>query len=263
VEYFLYNFQGFMLVFARLVGMFSLLPIYSSESFPFSTRMILSFLISMVIFPVSGAHLPPIPGNMILYGVYVVGEALVGITMGFIIQILFASFQMAGEFFNVQLGFGYTEVLDPLTQVSLPVINTLKNMMGLLIFLISGTHRVVIEALAYSFQNIKIFLLNSQVSNGLITVFRDAIGAMFLVSFKIALPVVAILFLVTLAEALMGKAAPQMNVMQLSFPVKVAIGLFVLISTLGFIVEMMVHTLDLGLDKVFFMIKSWPKEFSP
>jgi flagellar biosynthetic protein FliR len=136
-------------------------------------------------------------------------------------------------------------------------------MMGLLIFLISGTYRVVIEALAYSFQNIKIFLLTSQVSNGLITVFRDAIGAMFLVSFKIALPVVAILFLVTLAEALMGKAAPQMNVMQLSFPVKVAIGLFVLISTLGFIVEMMVHTLDLGLDKVFFMIKSWPKEISP
>jgi flagellar biosynthetic protein FliR len=258
MEAFIYNFQGFLLVFARILGLFSLTPVFSSESIPISLRMIFAFLCALIIAPVSFAFLPPVPGDMLEYGLLVISEVMIGVLIGFLIAIFFAAFQMAGDFFNVQLGFAYTEVLDPMTQVSLPVISSLKNLMAILVFLGVGAHRYVIQSIAYSFQKIRLIQFNEEVNQGIYKVIEQSLGAMFVVAFKISLPVLGILFLVTVAEALMGKAAPQLNILQLSFPIKVAIGLFVLIAIMPFLVAQMEAAFQLSFDKMDLLFRGWP-----
>lgn len=258
MDSFVNNFQSFMLMFARLMGLFMLTPVYSSQSVPISLRMILSFLITLILFPVSFQFMPAIPGDMTTYALLTISEVMIGLLIGFLIAIFFAAFQMAGDFFNVQLGFAYTEVLDPMTQVSLPVISSLKNLMAILVFLSVGAHRMVIKSLAYSFEKIRTIDFTNEVNQGIYRAIEDALGAMFIVAFKIALPVLGILFLVTIAEALMGKAAPQLNILQLSFPVKVGIGLIVLISIMSFIVAQMESAFQVAFDKIDILFRGWP-----
>ncbi|WCL48272.1 flagellar biosynthetic protein FliR [Leptospira sp. GIMC2001] len=258
MEGFVYNFQTFMLMFARLLGLFMVTPVFSSESVPVSLRMIFSFLVTLIMFPVSFQYMPSVPGNMVVYGLLVLSEIFIGLMIGFIIAIFFAAFQMAGDFFNVQLGFAYTEVLDPMSQVSLPVVSTLKNLIAILVFLTIGAHRMVISSLAYSFEKVRIIEFTEEVNLGIYRALEQCLGAMFLVAFKIALPVLGILLLVTIAEALMGKAAPQLNILQLSFPIKVVIGLIVLIAVMGFIVSQMESAFQVAFDKIDLLFRGWP-----
>ncbi len=259
MEPFVNNFQTFLLILSRILGLLTVAPIFSADSIPFAVRMMLSFLFSLILFPVSAGFMPPVPGSMAAYAMYVGSEVMIGVLLGFLVNIIFAGFQMAGEFFSVQIGFGYTEVLDPVSQTSNPVISTMKNLMAMLIFLIVGGHRILFESLAFSFEKVRMVKFTGEVNSGIMKTFEYAFGAMFVVAFKIALPVLGILFLVTVAEALMGKAATQMNIMYLSFPVKLVIGLFVLIAILPFIEKQMVHGFEVSFDRMNVMLSEWPK----
>lgn len=258
LDYFVLNFQTFMMMYVRILALFFTAPILSSDSVKMPTRFMLALMFTMIIFPVTAEYMPGVPDNMILYSLILTMEILIGILIGFILSLIFAAFQMAGEFFNVQLGFGYTEVLDPVSQTSLPVISTLKNLMGMLIFLVTGAHRVMIESVAFSFQKIQMYHLSNVENSGIAKLIEGMIGVMFIVAFKIAFPVLGILFLVTVAEALMGKAAPQLNILQLSFPIKVVIGLVVLIAVIPFIAKQMSQGFELTFDRINQMILKWP-----
>ncbi|MGJ4746594.1 flagellar biosynthetic protein FliR [Leptospira sp. SA-E8] len=258
MEYFIGNFQVFLLILARIVGLLSVAPVFSFASISFPQRMTLGFLISVILFPVSASFVPPIPGNMTDYGLVVMAEVLIGVLMGFLVSLVFSSFQMAGEFFNVQLGFGYAEILDPISQTSLPVISTLKNMLGMLLFLSLGAYRFLFESLVYSFEKVQVLKLVPEIQDGLYKAMEEAVGAMFLVAFKISLPILGVLFLVTVSEALMGKAAPQLNILQLSFPIKIAIGLIVMILIVPFLITQMDNAFQLSFEKMNLMLKGWP-----
>ncbi|MDX1959113.1 MAG: flagellar biosynthetic protein FliR [Leptospiraceae bacterium] len=258
MESFLYNFQTFLMILARIMGLFFVAPVFSSDSISTPYRIFLSFLITLIIFPVTFGYMMKVPESMGAYSLIILSEVFIGVLIGFILTILFAAFQMAGEYFSVQIGFSYSETLDPVSQASVPVISTLKNLMGILIFLVIGAHRLVIETIAISFQRMSIINLSAEIQNGIFKTFEYAIGAMFLVAFKIALPVLGVLLLVVIAEALMGKAAPQMNILQLSFPVKIMIGLVVLILIIPLVELQMVRGFEIGLDQVQRLMKEWP-----
>ena len=258
--YFLYNFQTFLMILARIFGLFSIAPVFGSDAVSFSYRIMLSFLVSLILFPFTAEHMMQVPGGMGEYSIIILSEALIGILIAFLVNIIFAGFQMAGEYFSVQMGFGYTEVLDPVSQTSLPVISQLKNLKGVMVFLETGAHRLMIETLALSFEKIRILEFTAEINKGILKVFESALGAMFLVAFKISLPVLGILILVTIAEALMGKAAPQMNVLQLSFPAKIVIGMAVLIIVLPLIEKQMVMSFELSFDRIQTLLRLWPQK---
>ncbi|MCB1157674.1 MAG: flagellar biosynthetic protein FliR [Leptospiraceae bacterium] len=258
METFVEHFQLFMLLFARIVGLFSSAPIYASAAMKVSTRMILAFFISLVLFPVSAKFLPGVPTHMGDYYLLILSELLVGLFMGFMVSIIFASFQMAGQYFSVPIGFGYTEVLDPVSQSNLPVISTLKNLLGMMLFLVLGAHRVLIESLHYSFEKVQVLQFTAEINQGLFKALQLAIGSMFVVAFQISLPILGILILVSIAEALMGKAAPQLNILQLAFPTKIAIGLSVLIIVSPFVIKQMENAIVIAFDRLNILLREWP-----
>ncbi|MCB1141043.1 MAG: flagellar biosynthetic protein FliR [Leptospiraceae bacterium] len=258
MEYFVYNFQTFLMIFARTLALFTVAPVFGSDAVSYPYRIMLSFMLSLILFPVTSGFMMEVPPGMGEFGLIIFSEVLIGLLIGFIISIIFAGFLMAGEYFSVQMGFSYTEVLDPVSQISLPVMSQLKNLMGLMLFLVTGAYRVMIESLALSFQKIQILTFTPDVNRSIMHVFEASIGAMFVVAFKISLPVLGILILVSISEALMGKAAPQMNILQLSFPAKIVVGLIVMIIVIPFIEQQMVDSFEISFDRIQRLMRVWP-----
>jgi flagellar biosynthetic protein FliR len=255
------QFQLFTLIFARFLALFSVAPGYSGDSLPFFSRFALSFITAGIITPVADmpAGFEEDLKNSFLMIVF--EQAAIGLFIGIAMQFLFAAYQLAGEFFSVQMGFGISEVLDPLSQTSLPVIGTLKNLVALFVFFISGAHTYLIQALAFSVERVPhlgfSFLTQGVVQNQLFKYFALLSGGMFISALKISLPVIGCLLLVSVTLGILSKAAPQMNMLVLGFSAKIVIGFMVLAILAPLLVQTMFAEMDRSLTTLDAMLKAW------
>jgi flagellar biosynthesis protein FliR len=244
MQYFVYHFQVFLLIMMRMNSMMIIAPFFSSGVIPFKVKALISFLITLVIFPVVAKSGYIIPGDIGGYSLLILKEVLIGLYLGFLLSLIFTAFQLAGEYYSVLVGFGISEVLDPLAQVSIPLIGQLKNMIGLLVFLVINGHHFLIKAIYRSYELVPLVSFEEGVFNGLMKYVVYSMSGMFIVALKIALPVLATVFLVEVSLGILAKAAPQMNILMLGFPIKIAVafGIIILISPL--IIRLMYVSLE-------------------
>lgn len=239
MEYFVTNFQAFLLVLVRINAMIMIAPFFSSGVIPFRMKAMLSFFIALVVFPVITAGAVKIPSTMGHYYLLVLQEAMIGVFIGFLVSIVFAAFQLSGQYYAAQIGFGINEVFDPLSQVSVPVIGQLKNFIGILVFLLINGHHFMIEAVCRSFELAPTFGPGKAATAGYLKYISYTFSGMFIVALKIALPIVAVSFLITVAMGVLAKAAPQMNIMMLGFPFQIFSAFILLIVTTPLIIKIM------------------------
>ncbi len=264
MEFFSDKFQLFTLLFARMLALLGVMPALGGAGLSFFYRLALAFLVSLIVTPV--VHFPPGFDDLIReeYVILVIEQVFIGILIGVAMQFIFAAFQMAGEFFSVQIGFGISEVFDPLAQVSLPLIGTVKNLMALYVFFISSSHLLAIEAIVYSFHTQPYlghdFLLNVNSHEGLLAFLAIISSAMFLVGLKIALPVMGTLLMVSITLGILSKAAPQMNILMLGFPLKIIVAFVVLTWVAPVIVHSMTIHFDYFYSHLNDVLKSWGKD---
>ena len=215
--------------FMRIGAMFAAVPIFSSRSVPVRIRVLLAFFISWMLIPVIPA--PPsvelISAQALLISIH---QVLIGVAMGFILQLVFAAFVIAGQSIAITMGLGFASMIDPQNGMQVPVISQTFLIMATLIFLSLNGHLVLIEVLANSFQNLPV---------GMLVPSRDGLwqlvtwgSNMFAGGMLIALPAVAALLLVNLAFGVTTRAAPQLNIFAVGFPVMIMVGLAFLILTL-------------------------------
>ncbi len=215
--------------FMRIGAMFAAVPIFSSRSVPVRLRVLLAFFISWMLIPVIPA--PPsvelISAQALLISI---NQVLIGLAMGFILQLVFAAFVIAGQSIAMAMGLGFASMIDPQNGMQVPVISQTFLIMATLIFLSLNGHLVLIEVLANSFQNLPV---------GMLVPSRDGLwqlvtwgSNMFAGGMLIALPAVAALLLVNLAFGVTTRAAPQLNIFAVGFPVMIMVGLGFLILTL-------------------------------
>ncbi len=258
MKYFIYHFQIFLLIMMRMNSMIVIAPFFSSGVIPFRIKALISFLITLVIFPVVAGQGYVIPGDMGSYYILILKEILIGLYIGFLISIIFTAFQLAGEFYSVQIGFGISEVLDPLAQVSIPLIGQLKNLIGLLVFLVINGHHFLIKAIYRSYELAPIIVADQKASFGLVKFLVHTMSGMFVIALKIALPVVGTIFLVSVTLGILAKAAPQMNILMLGFPLKIAIAFGVLILTTPLVIRIMYVSLERSFKFITKVLLFWP-----
>ncbi len=258
MEYFVNHFQVFLLVMVRLNAMIIVAPFFSSGVIPVRLKALLAFLIALVIFPAIASKGFNVSGNMGVYYLMIIREVATGIYLGFLVSIIFSAFQLAGQFFAVQIGFGMSEVLDPLGQVSIPLVGQLKNLIGLLVFLAMDGHHFLIEAIYRSYELAPVLSMDVSSTGKLFQYLMYSFSGMFIVALKIALPVIGVIFLISVSMGVLAKAAPQMNIMMLGFPLKiiVAFGIMLLISPL--IVRIMHVSLERTFTFVTRVLHFWP-----
>lgn len=258
MNYFVYHFQVFLLIMIRMSSMMVVAPFYSSGVIPFRIRALVGFLITLVVFPMVSAKNFVMPGDMGVYALLVLREVTLGLFIGFLVSLIVAAFQLSGEFFAVQIGFGINEVFDPLAQVSIPLIGQLKNLIGLLVFLAIGGHHFMVRAVYRSYDLVPLRELNDRVVQGMLGFVAHAFSGMFVVALKIALPVMATIFLISVSMGILSKAAPQMNIMMLGFPLKIAVAFGVMLIITPLIVRIMMVSLDRTFGFIMKMLVYWP-----
>ena len=225
---------------------------------PFRIKALLSFMITLVIFPMVAAKGYHLPGDMGGYFLLVIQEVMIGLFIGFLVSVIFAAFQLSGQYLAVQVGFGVNEVLDPIGQVSVPLEGQFKNLIGILVLLAMNGHHLLIQGVYRSYEMAPIMSVHKAFLGGLLKYLLHTFSGMFVVALKIALPVVAIVFLVEISLGVLARVAPQMNIMMLGFPFKVAISFVVMIVVTPLIVRIMWVSLERVFALIFKMLAHWP-----
>ena len=242
--------QFFLLIFVRLMGLIFVAPFFSSFLIPTRVKVMLALAITAVMFPILSAELSfEMPREIVPYILMVSSELLIGIALGLVVSIVLAVFQLAGQFFSIQIGFGISEVFDPLSQFQVPLMGQLLALTGVLIFLSMNGEQILIEAVYESFFRISVsnFLDLAQYNSILVQIFSD----FFLLALRISFPIVGTLFIVTLALGLLAKFAPQMNVLMLGFPIYIVVGSLVLVLLVPGVVDFGSRILEFYLGSLF------------
>ncbi len=258
MNYFIFHFQLFLLIMVRLNAMTVVAPFYSSGVFPFRLKVLLSFFVALIVFPVIASKGYKMPDNLGEYTLLIISEISIGLYIGFLVSVIFAAFQLSGQYFAVQIGFGMSEVVDPVSQISVPVVGQLKNLVGLLVFMAINGHHFLLEAVFRSYELAPVLKGKSSVLGSLLKYLVYSFSGMFMVALKIALPVMGTIFLISVSMGILAKAAPQMNIMMLGFPFKIVVAFAVLVLISPLIVRIMQVSLERTFKFITKVLIYWP-----
>ncbi|MDR1946773.1 MAG: flagellar biosynthetic protein FliR [Desulfovibrio sp.] len=217
---------SFLLTLMRVSLVLFMLPFYGGEYIPVQVKAALCLVLSMALWPhlsFPGELFPTHPGGMLKM---ILAEALLGLTLGLCVHFIFAGIQTGGEIIGFQMGFTMVTLADPSSGAQVSISAHLLYTVALIIFLALDGHLLMLRALADSFL---LMPPGGMVPRPAVTGdMLELSGGMFSLAVKIAAPAIVALFTVELALALMGRAAPQMNLLTMGFPVKIAVGFFFL-----------------------------------
>lgn len=248
------NIQVFLLIFVRVLGLVLIAPLISSTSIPRIARIGLAFFAAVAVLPWVLEAGYPIPENGLAYAALVVGEALLGLIMGFYLVIIYSAFLVAGQFFSLQMGFGASQVFDPMAQVQIPIMGQFLNIIAMFIFItIGGFQRIFLVGVIRSFQAARAVDLVTTKDYVLEMIIRS-LGGLFEQALVIAFPILGTLILVSVSMGLLAKAAPQMNLLMFGFPVAIGVAFLMIFLALPFIVEAFGRIIDLSFIKILEML---------
>lgn len=218
------SFLSFLLTFVRVSLIVFLLPFFGGESIPATVKAAVCIVLTMAIWPKVAASANLFPTHPFSIFLLVVSEALLGMFMGLMVHFVFAGIQLAGQIIGNQMGFSMISLADPSTGQQLVITSFLAQTIAMVIFLTLDGHIYILHALFSSFKLMPPGQL--AVSSPAVSDMIQLSGGMFVLAIKVAGPIVACLFMVELALALMARVAPQMNLLMIGFPIKIGVGFF-------------------------------------
>lgn len=235
-----------LLASVRVVAWLVVAPPFSSRTVPVAVKVVLGFSLASAAWPMLGET--RLPTGVVEMLATVVVQVGVGAAMGFLTSLLFAAITAAGSIIDLLGGFSIAQAFDPMTSSSTTVVGNLHQMLAVLLLFASGGHLLVLGGLMRTFELLPVGELPD--IDTLPDLLERAISVFFITAVQIALPLAAVLFLADLGLALMTKIAPQLNALNVMFPVKIGLTLMLVglsFSVLPWAVERVV---DLSMDAV-------------
>ena len=214
----------------RVSGFVLTLPVISSATTPVKIRLVFSLFLVIIIAPLH----PEWPSLLAFSKVGVLGlfkEFFIGLLLGFTIQLVFQSFIVGGQVIAMQAGLGFATMVDPATKMSVPLISQLYLLLVTLLFLILDGHLFMIELLVKSFELQPL----GKTTIGLPELWQLIMfsGWIFKGALIVSLPAVISLLVVSLSFGVMTKAAPQINIFSIGFPLTVLLGIIIVYVSLS------------------------------
>ena len=216
------SFFSLLLTIMRISMVVFMLPFFGAGSIPSPVKGALCIVMSLAVWPklqFPGSMLPQDTLGLVLM---FAGELVLGLVLDIIIRFLFAAVMIGGHFIGFAMGFSMMNVLDPTTGTSESVTSLVLYQSTVLIFLTMNGHLLLLQGLAESFTLVPPggLFITPQLGESILRFSAQ----MFALGARISAPILASLFLVDLALALISRAAPQMNVLMLGFPIKITVG---------------------------------------
>ena len=225
----------FLLLLTRVSGIFIISPFFGSMNIPVTIRAAIAFSFSIVIFPVvDGLGIVEAPASALMYGIAVLGELFIGWLIGFIAFMAFSAINMAGKVMDMQVGFAIVNVMDPTSGQQVPLIGSFLYNLGLIVFLVTNGHHMIITALMESFRTIP--LVGIQPDSTITAFVGSLMTSMFMTGMKIAMPVTFSILLTNVGLGILARTMPQLNIFVVGIPMQLMIGMAMLSMLLPFYV---------------------------
>lgn len=231
----------FTIVLARVGGLVTFAPFWSHRAVPARARVLLAFVLAFVVAPLVVPRLSVPPTQTLSYAIVIMGEFAVGCVLGFVARAIFSSLELAAQIFGFQMGLSLAATIDPSTRAQTAALGIFAQMLGLLIFIAGDGHHWLFAATVRSFATTApgTFAMTPALADLLLRVTADAFAA----GVALAAPAIIVLVTTEIMLAVMGRAAPQLQIMLLGFPVKIAVGLWLFGACLYFLPDAVRHTL--------------------
>lgn len=235
----------FIFPLTRILAMISSAPLWGSASMPRRTRLILGLALTFGLMPA----LPPMPATApgTWAGLWIMAQqVLIGVGMGLSMRIVYSAVDFSGELISLQMGLGFATFYDPMNTSQTPVIAEFLGLLALLVFLAINGHLMFAATLTQSFTAIPVGAV--PLGHGSWLNIAELGGKIFASGLLLALPVVVTLLICNIALAVLTRAAPQLNLFSLGFPVTLAGGFFIIGVTLNYLATPLQAIFETGLS---------------
>lgn len=255
----------FLLVLARLGGLFIFTPLLSSAAVPARIRAMLAMMFAAMLYPLlvgpgaSASFTAAAAGAWDLpsLAVLLATEAIVGVTIGFLAAIPVLAAQVGGMIMGQQLGLGIAAVYNPALETDGDLVGELLLYMAMAVFMALGGLEIAFISVARSFEHIPPGTGAGLFGNGPAGAGESSLGmavallhAGFELALRVAAPVLCILMLETLAAGLVMKTMPQLNVLSVGFAVKIVLGFMALVAAVYAVGDAVGEGVESGLRAV-------------
>ena len=226
---------AFVLTALRVGGLMLVAPVWSAQMVPMRLRAALIVILAVLLAPIAmtGVHLEALRITPATF----LGESAIGMVIGFAAAIVIAAAEAAGEQMTLAIGLSGAAIFDPINNTQGAILAPFMQMLALVVLLIGGGHLVMISALAQSFHVLPLGA-DINIGAGFGAVVPMA-RSLFSSGMQFAAPVVAAVLIMNVALAVLGRAAPKLQIMSVAFPLQIGVGLLTLAGSLALIVREM------------------------
>ncbi len=225
---------AFLLVLFRLAGIFIFGPVFGSQVIPMRVKAMLALVLTLCIYPIVPPQVP-VALSLPTLAVAVGTEMLIGLVIGYGASLPLVALQIGGQMMGHQLGLGLAQVFSPDFDEQTEVLSQFLFLVALTAFLLMDGHHAMIGALVVSFQTIP---LGGYVPDAtLLSMVTGLLQSMFELGLRVAAPLLCLVFLETLAMGFVARTVPQLNILSLGFPLRIIVGLFMLVAMTGMLFE--------------------------
>ena len=242
--------------FLRILALFGAAPAFNSVSIPMRAKVALAFVIAVA---VAGSVRQTAPVDLTWATVILAFEqVLVGLAIGFAMQLTLTAMMLAGEFVGMQMGFGFASLFDFQSGFQVPVMGNFFSLVALMLFIALNGHLVLLGVLVKSFTIVPIAVGSGISAAGWQALARSG-AVLFQMGVWLALPVIAVLLAAHMAIGFVSRVAPQFNVMSVGFSLFMWVGVAAVIALIPFFVPAVEHVIEAGLALIATVLRGTPQ----
>ena len=215
--------------FLRISALLVVMPIFGAANVPVTVRLLLGLGMAAMLAPLLPplGDLDPLTATGLLVALQ---QVLIGVLMGFVLQMVFSTVAQAGEMMALSMGLGFASINDPQNGLQVPMVSQYYVIVATILFLALDGHLALFQLMFDSFSYLPVSAdsLSPDSLWGLVqwgaTMYRFAVF--------VALPVVLSMLLINLSLGVMARAAPQLNIIAVGFPIMIMAGMVAMLVTL-------------------------------
>jgi flagellar biosynthetic protein FliR len=244
------DFMAFLLAFIRATAWLAFAPPFANRAIPSQLKIGLAGGLALYVAPhwaatdgtaLAGLDTAGFMGQVVL-------QVVTGVALGFLLSLLLGAVSSAGSLIDLVGGLGSAQAFDPLSDIVSTITSRFYDLIATTLLFATGGYLLVIRGFLTSFQ---VNALSGQGLSSMSSVLTHDLGLFFAATVEIAAPILGVMFLTDMALGLLTRAAPQLNVMQLGFSIKLMLTFLVVGAALpllpGTVSSLVDHALRDGL----------------
>ncbi len=213
----------FLLLFARVFGMFVIAPVFRNKNVPYIVKILLILMVTNILFSRVGIVQDVTSSQTLAYIFYIGMELVTGLVIGFSVYLAYAVFTMVGQFIDMQIGFSMVNIFDPVNSMQVTITGNLYYYMMILVVLVTNAHHFFIKALVESFEVVPVGgMAITQLLTDNVVLYMTRF---FMLTLQFSAPIVFVILITNVVLGVLARAVPSLNMFVIGFPLKILFGL--------------------------------------